>query len=232
MSNNPQQRFCLKVWGDLAAFNRPELKVERFTYDIITPSAARGILTAIFWKPAVRWHIRKIEVLNPIRTISILKNEVAALASPDKSEIFIEEKRQQKSGVYLRDVAYRIHADMEYLPPGQRINDKPNPNPEKGPETPVKYFAMFERRASKGQTFHNPYFGTRECPAFFEFIPASKLEQETASHPPLSAEYDRDFGIMLFDMDFSNVDDPQAMFFHAVMRNGCVEVPDESEVLR
>lgn len=230
MSNNPQRRFCLKVWGALAAFNRPELKVERFSYDVITPSAARGVFTAVFWKPAIRWHIRKIEVLNPIRTISIRKNEVAALASLKRDEVFIEDFRQQKSGVYLRDVAYRIYADMEYLPPRQRINDKPNP--EKGPETPEKYFSMFERRASKGQTFHNPYLGTRECAAYFKFIPESELQQEITANPPLSAEYDRDFGIMLFDMDFTNVNDPQAMFFHAKMHNGCVDIPDETEVLR
>lgn len=232
MSNNPQRRFCLKVWGALAAFNRPELKVERFSYDVITPSAARGIFTAVFWKPAIRWHIRKIEVLNPIRTISIRKNEVAALASPKKSEVFIEDDRQQKSGVYLRDVAYRIHADMEYLPPELRRNDKPDPS--KGPETPEKYFAMFERRAAKGQTFHNPCLGTRECAAFFKFIPEAELEQETASNPPLPEDCDRDFGIMLYDMDFTDPDDPQAMFFHAKMKNGCVDVPDidSPEVLK
>lgn len=229
--NNPKRNFCLSVWGELAAFNRSELKIERVSYDVITPSAARAIFTAVFWKPAIRWHITKIEVLNPIRTISIRKNEVAVTAGKGKN-VFIEDFRQQKAGICLRDVAYRLYADLEYLPPEQRVNDKPNA--ANGPETPTKYFEIFERRASKGQFFHQPYFGTRECVANFRFIPEKDLASECSAHPSLSSEHDRDFGIMLFDLDFSDQENPVPMFYHASMRNGVVEVPsvDSAEVLR
>ncbi len=112
-----EKRFCLEVWGDYACFTRPEMKVERVSYDVITPSAARAIFEAIFWKPAIRWHIREIEVLAPIKNISVRRNEVGATAGTGKKdEIFIESNRIQRAGLLLRDVRYRLHAWMEYIP--------------------------------------------------------------------------------------------------------------------
>jgi len=230
--NNPRKNYCLKVWGEFAAFNRPELKVERVSYDVIKPSAARAIFSAIFWKPAIRWHVTRIEVLKPIKFASIRRNEVAALASPKAGAVYIEEARQQKSGVCLANVAYRLHADMEYLPPEER--PKYNPDAE-GPENPVKYFSMFERRAAKGQNHMTPYFGCREFSASFEYIPAEALAANQAAHPPLGPEHDRDFGVMLFDMDFeANPASPEAMFYRPKMASGVIEVPDarSPEVLK
>lgn len=228
-------RFCLRTWGPLAAFNRPELKVERVSYDVVTPSAARGIFTAILWKPAIRWIITEIEVLKPIRTISIRRNEVGKTApsKPPAAPIFIENARQQRAGIFLRDVEYRLHAEMEYLPPGHPAR-KDLPRQRNGDdESPVKYREMFLRRAEAGQTFHQPYFGTRECAANFALVRERDLAADRAAHPALSAEHDRDFGIMLYDMDFeSDPNDPPAMFFHAVMKNGVVEIPGEGGILR
>ena len=106
--------FCLDVSGDFACFTRPEMKVERVSYDVITPSAARGIFTAIFWKPAIRWRITRIEVLNPIRWTSVRRNEVSAVASPRTDGIFVEDVRQQRAGLILRDVRYRLHAEFDF----------------------------------------------------------------------------------------------------------------------
>ncbi len=228
--NFSKQQFCLRVWGSLASFNRPEFKVERVSYEVITPSAARAIFSAIFWKPAILWHIVRIEVLQPIRMISIRKNEAATLAFPGKKPVYIEDVHQQKSGLCLRDVAYRIHAEMEYLPPEKRKQDHPVAN--SGPETPEKYVAMFTRRAAKGQSFFQPYLGTRECAADFEYIPQEAVECDQKERPAIAA--DRDFGIMLYDMDFDSGDEPTAMFYRAVMNRGVIEVPaiDSGAVLR
>ena len=124
--------FCLEVSGDYACFTRPEMKVERVSYDVITPSAARGIFTAIFWKPAIRWRITKIEVLNPIRWTSIRRNEVSAVASPRSDGIFVEDVRQQRAGLILRDVRYRLRAEFDMV----------------SGEDSSKYAAMFDRRAT------------------------------------------------------------------------------------
>ena len=225
------KEFTLEVWGPMACFTRPELKVERVSYDVITPSAARAIFEAIFWKPAVRWQVTKIEVLNPIKWTSIRRNEVGAVAS--KSPIYIEDKRQQKNTLMLSDVRYRISAKLMFIP-------KPNRKKEATQlslfdesvhtdENPAKYNAMFERRASKGQCFNQPYLGTRECVASFRLVDTAtdQLEQ------PIQES--RDLGIMLYDMDFEgNPDKPDAMFFRAKMVNGVIMVPpkDSEEVLR
>lgn len=116
------REYCLEVWGDMACFTRPELKVERVSYDVITPSAARAIFEAIFWKPAIHWQITKIEVLNPVKWTSVRRNEVGALAS--KSAIYIEDKRQQKNSLLLKDVRYRIWAKMEYRSVAKRKIEK------------------------------------------------------------------------------------------------------------
>ena len=219
------KEFCLEVWGPIACFTRPELKVERVSYDVITPSAARAIFEAIFWKPAIHWQVTKIEVLNPIKWTSIRRNEVGATAS--KNPIFIEEKRQQKNSLMLRDVMYRLYAKLEFIPIRKRkeqVDTESHPD-----ENPAKYNAMFERRASKGQCFTQPYLGTRECSCSFRLV---NFETETLDNPIGES---RDLGIMLYDMDFeANLNNPPAMFYRAKMENGIIIVPpkDSEEILR
>lgn len=226
------KEFCLEVWGPIACFTRPELKVERVSYDVITPSAARAIFEAIFWKPAIRWQVTKIEVMNPIKWTSVRRNEVGAVSS---KPVFIEDKRQQKNTLMLQDVHYRIWAKLEFIPMWKRAESK-NPSIDKEEkdflrkdENPGKYNAMFERRASKGQCFNQPYLGTRECAASFRLV---NPEQEELSAP---INENRDLGLMLYDMDFEgNLEKPDAMFYHAIMENGVIVVPprDSKEVLK
>ncbi len=213
------KEYGLEIWGDYACFTRPELKVERVSYDVITPSAARNIFQSIFWKPAIRWEITRIEVINPIKWFSIRRNEVGAVGggSANAKPIVATEKRQQKNTLMLRDVRYRIYARMIFIPPRDRKNEKAH---KAGPdENPKKYQEMFERRASAGQFFTSPYLGTRECSAFFKL-----LDENAKSSTDLLPE-SRDFGIMLYDMDFSQPDNIQPMFFRAKMENGVIEVP-------
>jgi CRISPR-associated protein Cas5d len=230
--------FCLDVRGDFACFTRPEMKVERVSYDVPTPSAARAIFEAIFWKPAVRWRIQKIEVLNPIRWTSVRRNEVGAVMSERSSGIFIEDARQQRAGLFLRDVAYRIHAELEFIPPDKRKITL-NPVPEwlvDGGEKPVmadeqnenpgKYNAMFERRARKGQCFNQPYLGCREFSCAFTLV-----GEDTAVSPPINET--RDLGFMLYDLDFSNPEDIRPAYFRAKIDKGVIVVPPwESEEVR
>ena len=212
----------------MACFTRPELKVERVSYDVITPSAARAIFEAIFWKPAIHWQVTKIEMLNPIKWTSVRRNEVGAVAS--KNPIFIEEKRQQKNSLLLKDVRYRIWAKLEFIPKRKRAaqSDLYDDN-DHNDENPGKYNAMFERRASKGQCFTQPYLGTRECSASFRLV----YPETDVLDAPISES--RDLGIMLYDMDFeSNLKNPPAMFYRARMENGVIIVPpkDSEEILR
>ena len=223
------KEFCLEVWGPLACFTRPELKVERVSYDVITPSAARAIFEAIFWKPAIHWQVTKIEVLNPINWTSVRRNEVGAVAS--KNPIFIEEKRQQKNSLLLRDVRYRLYAKLEFIPIRRRKGEQPSlfDEPAHLDENPAKYNAMFERRASKGQCFTQPYLGTRECSASFKLVNPETDEFDV----PINES--RDLGIMLYDMDFeTDTKNPPAMFYRAKMENGVIIVPpkDSEEILR
>lgn len=209
-------RYCLEVSGDLACFTRPEMKVERVSYDVITPSAARAVFEAILWKPAIRWHVRRIEVLAPIRFINLRRNEVASVISTRNVQqamaagvgdlaIYVEDDRQQRAGLLLRDVAYRIHADMEVRA------DRQDPMP------PQKYHAMFDRRAANGQCVNQPYLGCRE------FAARVRLITNLASEPPPIAE-SRDLGWMLHDLDFTNPAGPQPVFFRAQMSAGVIEV--------
>lgn len=227
------KEFCLEVWGPIACFTRPELKVERVSYDVITPSAARAIFEAILWKPAIHWQVTKIEVLNPIKWTSVRRNEVGAVAS--KNPIFIEDKRQQKNTLMLQDVHYRLWAKLEFIPQWKRkeslnpIIDEEEVEMLRKDENPGKYNAMFERRASKGQCFNQPYLGTRECAASFKLV-----NPETDELQPAVSE-SRDLGIMLYDMDFeSDLKNPPAMFYKANMEEGVIIVPskDSAEVLR
>ena len=225
------KEYCLEVWGDMACFTRPELKVERVSYDVITPSAARAIFEAIFWKPAIHWQITKIEILNPITWTSVRRNEVGAVA--DKTPIYIEDKRQQKNSLLLKDVRYRIWAKMEYRSVAKRMAEDDLFTHKPGnDENPMKYYQMFERRASKGQCFNQPYLGTREFSAAFRLV---DTVSETLT-PALSPEQggDRDLGIMLYDMDYTDKNDIQAMFYRAEMKHGVIIVPplNSEEILR
>lgn len=215
------KKYCLEVWGDWACFTRPELKVERVSYDVITPSAARAIFEAIFWKPAIRWQITKIEVINPIKWTTIRRNEVGAVAS--KTPIYIEDKRQQKNSLLLQDVRYRIYAKLVYRPARERKGEE-----VKEGENPKKYYEMFERRAKQGQCFTQPYLGCREFAANWEYV-------ESIEGRLLPLAEDRNLGIMLYDMDFEkNAKSPDAMFYRAKMEQGVIVVPDKDsvEVLR
>ena len=232
--------FCLDVKGDFACFTRPEMKVERVSYDVITPSAVRAIFSAIFWKPAIKWNVKKIEVLSPVKWISVRRNEVGAVAV--KNPIMIEDSRQQRAGLFLRDVHYRIYAEMEFIP----INKRPkvlNEIPEslvsdeerqeiRKDENPGKYHAMFERRAKKGQCFNQPYLGCREFSCEFKFV--DNPEKEAEITPTINES--RDLGFMLYDMDFEHPNSDGSInpaFFRATMENGIVNIPDwDSEEVR
>lgn len=231
--------FCLEVNGRYACFTRPEMKVERVSYDVITPSAARAIFDAILWKPAICWHVKRIEVLAPIRWVSVRRNEVGKVASPRGDGIFIEEERQQRAGLFLRDVKYRLFAEFEFIPPGQR-GEVHNPVPEylidthqaeelgkldiRKDETEAKYAAMFERRATKGQCFNQPYLGCREFSAAFHMVhPQAELATPIAET--------RDLGWMLYDMDYTAPASPKPLFFRAQLDNGAINADrDQVEV--
>ena len=228
--------FCIEVSGPYACFTRPEMKVERVSYDVITPSAARAIFEATLWKPAIRWRVRRIEVLSPIRWISVRRNEVGkvAVASSRSGGIFVEDDRQQRAGLLLRDVRYRLYAQFEFLPPEKR---RPSGNPvphhlqdpleraelerpdDRPDETEAKYAAMFERRARKGQRFHQPYLGCREFAAEVRLV-------DPGAEPAAPIPETRDLGWMLYDLDFSNPAEPRPLFYRPQMKNGVIIVPD------
>lgn len=216
----------IRVWGDYACFTRPEMKVERVSYDVITPSAARAIIEAIYWKPSIRWIIDRIHVLNPIKFDNIRRNEVGnklslsagkienAIEKGEAIHIYADDSsnRQQRAAMVLRDVEYVIEAHFEAVgEDGGNIG---------------KHLDMFKRRAKKGQCFYQPYLGTREFSSAFELL------EEDVPVSQLSGE--RDLGFMLFDMDFSEKKDIKPMFYRPLMVDGVIEVPhpDSSEVLR
>jgi len=225
----------LRVGGKYACFTRPEMKVERYSYEVITPSAARGILEAIHWKPAIRWVVDEIHVLAPIRFQSIRRNEVGAKA-PARAVatamrtgqigdlvLIVEDNRQQRAANVLTNVSYVICAHFEMTA-------------RAGPDDNVaKHLDSFNRRARKGQCFHQPCLGTREFPADFELIepgeptPKAKPEDRTES---LGFGRPRDLGIMLYDIDHAG--DRGSMFFRARLEDGVVRVPvaGTPEVLR
>src|SRR5574344_694927 len=227
------KEYCLEAWGDYACFTRPELKVERVSYDVITPSAARAIFEAILFKKyAMRWQVTKIEVLKPIKWTSVRRNEVGATASTKSASIYIEDKRQQKNSLLLKDVKYRIWAKLVFIPVSERPKEAFAKHKPGADENPMKYYQMFERRANQGQCFTQPYLGTREFSASFRLVDSDKEELI----PALSAndDGDRDLGIMLYDMDFSKPKDIQPMFYRAYMKEGVIIVPplDSEEILR
>lgn len=211
----------LHVWGENACFTRPEMKVERVSYDVITPSAARGILEAIHWKPAIQWIIDQIHILEPIRFESIRRNEVASKISArnitsamnrgSTEDLFIVaddgSERQQRAATILRQVGYIIEAHFV-------LTDKASEADNEG-----KHLDTFNRRARKGQCFHHPYLGTREFPAEFALLESDALPESRLSEN----DKNKDFGWMLHDIDF--VDNNTPNFFRAVMENGIIKVP-------
>ena len=227
------KEYCLEVWGDYACFTRPELKVERVSYDVITPSAARAIFEAILFKKyAMRWQVTKIEVLNPIKWDSVRRNEVGATANVKSTGIYIEDKRQQKNTLLLKDVKYRLWAKLVFIPVSERPKEAFAKHKPGADENPMKYYQMFVRRATQGQCFTQPYLGTREFSASFRLV--NPETEELA--PALSAEQggNCDLGIMLYDMDFSDPKDIQALFYRAEMKEGVIIVPplNSEEILR
>ena len=226
----------LRTWGDLACFTRPEMKVERVSYPVITPSAGRGLLESILYKPQFRWQVRRIAVKKPIRFLAFRRNEVKSRLSPRNPEpLLADEDRTQRNTLALRDVEYVIEASLHLTPLAGLPRRKPANDEDNGDDTLVKYLAMFQRRAEKGQCFAQPAFGCREFPAHFELAGESAMLVQ----PGLNA--DSDLGLMLydvFDLDVSKdqqpgkIEKPQPRitFFKAQLKSGVVNVPDWAEM--
>lgn len=207
----------LRVWGEYACFTRPEMKAERVSYDVMTPSAARGILEAIHWKPAIRWVVDQILVLKPIRFETLRRNELADKIlernirtsinneTLDNLHTVVEDHRQQRSTTLLRDVEYVIEAHFNLTKEARKD------------DTEAKHLCMFKRRAAKGKCFHRPYLGTREFVANFMLI-EGKLPK------PNIAVTDRDLGLMLLDMNYENKK-ITPLFFPAKLCGGVLNVP-------
>ena len=208
----------MRVWGARACFTRPEMKVERVSYDVITPSAARGIIEAIHWKPAITWVVDRIHVLRPIRFQSFRRNEVGAKMSAALADramragttarlgLAVEEERQQRATTLLIDVDYVIEAHFELT--GISAED-----------TEAKHLAMFNRRAAAGQCFHRPCLGTREFPADFALIAPGEALPESSLPPD---QRNRDLGWMLHDIDFAA--GRTSRFFRACLADGVLDV--------
>ena len=208
--------ISVEVWGEYALFSRPELKTERVSYDVMTPSAARGLLHAVLWHPGMKWIVDSIHVCAPIRFTNIRRNEVKDTVSARKAQSVMEkggelylatpESIQQRAAMVLRDVHYVIDAHFEMT---QRASPTDNPG---------KFQEMMRRRVEKGQFYHQPCFGVREFPAHFK--PCTQL-------PPCPEELkgEKDLGWMLLDMDYSDPENITPHFFRATLRDGVLEVP-------
>ena len=208
--------ISVEVWGDYALFSRPEMKTERVSYDVMTPSAARGLLESVFWHPGLKWVVDRIHVCAPIRFTNIRRNEVKDTVSARKMQTLMEkggeaylatpESIQQRAAMVLRDVHYVIDAHFDMT-----MRASPTDNPGKFQE-------MMRRRVEKGQFYHEPCFGVREFPA--NFRPCTEL--------PLCPEElkgEKDLGWMLLDMDYSDKENITPRFFRAILRDGVLEVP-------
>ena len=226
--------IILEISGDYALFSRPEMKVERVSYDVITPSAARGVLEAIYWKPQIRWIIDAITVINPIRFTNIRRNEISKKASTpraglvaeggtDNIGIYVDENRQQRASLLLKDVRYIVHAHLHLFDTRMERG---------GPEVPAneaagKHLEMFKRRARKGQAFQQPYLGCREFPARFTLHETN----ENLPTPDSSLSGDKDLGFILHDIEFDQNPNTKAVnsttphFFRPQMANGTFTVP-------
>jgi CRISPR-associated protein Cas5d len=224
----------LKAWGDFACFTRQLMSVERVSYDVITPSAARGLLEAILYKPQFRWFIRRIAVKKPIRRISFFRNEVKHVLNPKHPEpLMADEDRTQRHTLALRDVEYVIEAELVLTPLAGL--PRPDTSEEHGEDTLAKYLAMFQRRAGKGQQFTQPYFGCREFPAHFALAGESDMLVPVGTNP------DTDLGRMLydvFDLDVARDQKPGKVrkpnlcrtYFLASIQNGIMVIPTWREV--
>ena len=212
----------VKVWGEYALFSRPEMKVERCSYDVITPSAARGILEAIYWHPGMKWVIDKIYVQKPVQFTSIRRNEVKSKISSNNvlpiyngadKPLYISTKSDivQRASLLLRDVSYVIEAHFEMT---EKAVESDNPG---------KFKDIIMRRLRRGECYHTPYFGCREFPANFCLCEDEKIETAYSG--------EKDLGFMLYDMDFSDLDNIQPMFFRALMKDGVINLRD-CEVIR
>ena len=212
----------VKVWGEYALFSRPEMKVERCSYDVITPSAARGILEAIYWHPGMKWVIDKIYVQKPVLFTSIRRNEVKSKISSNNvlsvyngadKPLYISTKSDivQRASLLLRDVSYVIEAHFEMT---EKAVESDNPG---------KFKDIIMRRLKRGECYHTPYFGCREFPANFCLCEDEKIETAYSG--------EKDLGFMLYDMDFSDLDNIQPMFFRALMKDGVINLRD-CEVIR
>ena len=240
----------LHVWGDYALFTRPEMKVERVSYEVMTPSAARNILSAIYWKPQIAWVVDRIRVLKPIVFSSVRRNEVASKAVTPSAAVICgeemaviglcpEDDRQQRASLVLRDVAYVIEGHFNVV---ERTLEAGGPDmPEE--VCAAKHISMFNRRAASGQAFHQPYLGCREFPAHFALI------ADGDPLPPCELPADqrnKDFGWMFHDFIYR--EDPKGKiiesnkgrkltaeprFFHAMARDGIIDIPaiDGKEVM-
>lgn len=210
----------VKVTGGFACFTRPDLKVERMTYPCMTPSAARGVLDSILWKPEFQWYVRKIIVLNPVRFFTIKRNEINA--KQGRTPIIIEDKRAQRNSVILRDVAYIIEASIYQKQPSDR--NKPEKYiGRKGID--ADHDGIFIRRIKKGQCWRRPYLGTREFSA--EFMEPHGKEEPLKETIPI--------GSMLFDIFYNDNGKPEPIFFHDVaVRNGILncEVPENDKMMQ
>lgn len=217
--------ITIKVWGEYACFTRPEMKIERVSYDVITPSAARGLVEAVYWKPAIRWVIDEIHVINPIEFTNIRRNEVGGVipemvarkimkGTTDQFYISAVADRQQRAAMVLKNVEYIIKAHFEIVP--EKAGDD---------DTVEKHYNIVSRRLRKGQNFHKPCFGTREFPANVALL------EEGADIPESVHKGERDLGWMFYDFDHSDQNNKQAQFFHAVMRDGVIK-PEHADMAR
>jgi CRISPR-associated protein Cas5d len=214
----------IEAWGDYALFTRPEMKVERVTYDFITPSAARGLIEAVYWHPGMRWVVDKIHVCNPIALTNIRRNEVgvklfhknaekAMLGKSAVVPIYTQTAIQQRASMVLKDVRYVIEAHFEMTAKAGKD------------DTPEKFISIATRRLKNGACFHQPCFGCREFPANFRLYEGEDV-------PSCYGESgEKDFGFMLYDLDYSNSRQIKPMFFRAVMKNGVIDLTD-CEVVR
>lgn len=215
----------IEVWGDWALFTRPEMKVERVSYDVMTPSAARGLIEAIYWHPGLKWVVDRIYVRAPIRFSNLRRNEVkskinhksvSTVMKCESSELYLctSDDIQQRAALLLRDVRYIIEAHFDLIP------EKMAPGDNAG-----KFQDIAKRRIQKGQFYHQPCFGCREFPA--QFKPCEEI-------PPCPEELkgEKDLGWMLWDMDYTDPEDIRPLFFRAALRDGVLEVParDSGEV--
>ena len=211
----------LEVWGPYALFSRPELKVERYSYDLPTPSAARGIVEAVYFHPGLKWHIDRIYVLNPIRFVSVRRNEIASkisgrnvrqAAQGGGQPLYLASPQEivQRASLLLQDVHYVIEAHFD-------MTDKAAPS-----DNPGKFQDIVKRRMERGQCYHTPYFGCREFPAYFQ--------QWTGGSTPTIDE-SRDLGLMLYDFDYSDPQNITPTYFHAQLEHGVLNTRD-CEVFR